>query len=83
MAVPAIIEARIHFGRMCCGKNKAKVSGKNTAVARKPIDRNPKSLMKLPENDAAAATPKSKMTTIVSLEISKLRFDSLIFGLIL
>ena len=64
--VPAIIDIIIHWYLNLFGKNNANVRGIKTAVARSPIDKNPKSLINEPENVAATNTDISNITTIVS-----------------
>ena len=80
--VPAIMEIKIHCDLILLEKNNANVRGINTAVARSPIDRNPKSLMNEPENVAAKTTDNNKIPTIVILETLRFLADSFKEGFI-
>ena len=76
-AVPAMMETTIHWYLNLFGKNKANVNGRNTAVARNPIDKNPKSLMNDPENVAATITDIVNIPTIVSRDTLRFFDDPL------
>ena len=77
-----MIETTIHWYLNLFEKNKANVNGRNTAVARNPIDKNPKSLMNDPENVAATITDINNIPTIVSRDILRFFDDSLNVGFI-
>ena len=77
-----MIEAKIHCDLILFGKNKANVRGMKTAVARNPIDKNPRSLMKEPENVAATKTDINNIHIMVSLDTLRFFEDSFMDGFI-
>ena len=72
----------IHWYLNFLEKNNANVKGTNTAVARNPIDKNPRSLMKVPEKDAATTTDINNIPMMVSRETARFLDDSLNEGFI-
>lgn len=79
-AVPAMMETSIHDDLKRLGKNIAILKGTKTAVARNPMDKNPRSLIKVPENEVATTTDIAKIPTIVNRVSFKFFLDSFKFG---